>query len=170
MQPPIYPPEAVQPFRDELTAVGFKHLQTPEDVEEAVKQPGLTLCMINSVCGCAAGAARPGVGMALQHKMIPDQLVTVFAGMERDAVDRVRTHHAEIATPSSPSMVLFKDGKCLGVVHRQDIEGRSAQQLAESLKQVFDQHCTKAGPSIPPDQFAQLTHIKACGSQIPRVT
>ena len=169
MQPPTYPSEAVQPFRNELTAVGFKELLSPEDVDQAVKLPGLTLCMINSVCGCAAGAARPGVGIALQHKTIPDHLVTVFAGMERDAVDRVRSHHAEIAPPSSPSMVLFKEGKCLGVVHRHDIEGRSAQQLAEGLTQLFDQHATKAGPSIPPEKFSQLTHIKACGSQIPRV-
>ena len=169
MQPPMYPPEAVQPFRDELTAVGFNELKTPEDVDGAVKQSGVTLCVVNSVCGCAAGAARPGVGMALQHSKIPDNLVTVFAGMERDAVEQVRSYHLDVASPSSPSMVLFKDGKLLGVVHRQDIEGRSAQQLAEGLKQLFDQHCSKAGPSIPPDQFAQLTHIKACGSSIPRI-
>ena len=169
MQPPMYPAEAVQPFRDELTAVGFKGLTTPEDVDSAFKQPGITLCMINSVCGCAAGAARPGVGIALQHSKIPDNLVTVFAGMERDAVEKVRSYHLEVAPPSSPSMVILKDGKLLGVVHRQDIEGRSAQQLSEGLKQLFDQNCTKAGPSIPPDQFAQLTHIKACGSSIPKI-
>ena len=169
MQPPIYPPDMVQPFRDELVAVGFKELKTPEEVDQAVTQKGTTLCMINSVCGCAAGSARPGVGLALQNKMIPDQLVTVFAGMERDAVDKVREYHKDAAPPSSPSMALFKDGKCVGVVHRQDIEGRSPQQLSEGLKKIFDQHCSKPGPSIPAEELAKLKHIQMCGSSIPKI-
>src|SRR6185436_188390 len=97
MLPPIYPPDAVQPFRDELNVVGLKDLQTPEDVDRAVTGKGTTFCVINSVCGCAAGAARPAVALALQNQVIPDNLVTVFDGMEREAVDKVRQYHAEAA-------------------------------------------------------------------------
>ena len=168
MQPPVYPAEAVKPLRAELSAVGFQDLLTPEDVDRAVASAGTTLCVINSVCGCAGGTARPGVALALQNKIIPDRLVTVFAGMERDAVDRVRQYHADVAPPSSPSMVLFKDGKVAGMVERSQIEGRYPQDLAGDLVALFEQHCSKAGPSIPPEQFAKLSHAKACGSSIPR--
>jgi putative YphP/YqiW family bacilliredoxin len=146
MLPPVYPPEAVLPFRNELNVVGLQDLITPQDVDRAVAVKGVTLCVINSVCGCAAGAARPAVAMALQNKVIPDQLTTVFAGMEREAVNRVRELHAAAAPPSSPSIVLFKDGK-----------------VAEMFK-----HCSKSGPSIPPDQYAALSFVQACGSSIPR--
>ena len=167
--PPIYPPEAVVPFREELTAVGFDQLSTPEEVDQAVKSTkGTLLCVINSVCGCAAGSARPGVGMALQNRVIPDRLVTVFAGMEREAVDRVRQLHAEAAPPSSPSMVLFKDGEVAAMIPRSEIEGRSPQEIAQGLVGIFEQFCSRKGPSIPPEKFAQLSHIKMCGSQIPR--
>jgi len=167
--PPIYPPDAVKPFRDELTAVGFEQLETPEQVDEAVRTTkGTLLCFINSVCGCAAGSARPGVGMALQHRVIPDRLVTVFAGMEREAVDRVRELHAAAAPPSSPSMVLFQDGKLAAMLPRGAIEGRSPQEIAEALVGAFDKFCKRAGPSIPREEFEKLAHIKMCGSQIPR--
>ena len=167
--PPIYPPEAVVPFREELTAVGFEELKTPQDVDAAIKATkGTLLCVINSVCGCAAGSARPGVGMALQNKVIPDKLVTVFAGMEREAVDRVRQLHAEAAPPSSPSIVLFKDGEVAAMFPRSEIEGRSPQEIAEGLVQVFTEHCTRKGPSIPAEELAKLRHIKMCGSHIPR--
>jgi len=167
--PPIYPPDAVVPFREELTAVGFEELKTPQDVDKAVASTkGTVFCVINSVCGCAAGSARPGVGMALQNKVIPDKLVTVFAGMEREAVDRVRQLHAEAAPPSSPSMVLFKDGKVAAMFPRSEIEGRSPQEIAEGLAEAFTEHCTKKGPSIPAEELAKLRHIKMCGSQIPR--
>jgi putative YphP/YqiW family bacilliredoxin len=167
--PPIYPPDAVVPFREELTAVGFEELKTPADVDAAVTSTkGTMLCVINSVCGCAAGSARPGVGMALQNKLIPDKLVTVFAGMEREAVDRVRQLHAGAAPPSSPSMVLFKDGRVAAMFPRSDIEGRSPQEIAGALVKAFNEHCSRKGPSMPPEEFAKLKHIKMCGSQIPR--
>src|ERR671931_1665053 len=102
MLPPSYPPDMVQPFRDELTAVGVKELLTPDEVERAVSSKGTVFCVINSICGCAGGTARPAAAAALQNKVIPDQIVSVFAGMEREATDRLRQHHAEAAAPSSP--------------------------------------------------------------------
>jgi len=99
MLPPIYPPDAVMPFRDELSAVGIRDLLTPEDVDKAVAAPGVTLCVINSICGCAGGTARPAVAMALQNKVIPDALFSVFAGMEREATDKLRQYHADVAAP-----------------------------------------------------------------------
>jgi putative YphP/YqiW family bacilliredoxin len=164
----MYPHEAVQPFRDELTAVGLKDLMTPQDVDAALADKGVTLCVINSVCGCAGGTARPAVAMALQNKVIPDQLTAVFAGMERDAVNRVRELHASAAPPSSPSIVIFKDGKVAEMFGRERIEQRSAQDVAADLVDAFDRHCSKPGPSIPPEQFAKLSHVQACGSSIPR--
>jgi len=163
MLPPIYPPDAVQPFRDELNVVGLKDLHTPEDVDGAVKAKGTTFCVINSVCGCAAGAARPAVALALQNKVIPDNLVTVFAGMEREAVDKVRQYHATAAPPSSPAIVLFKDGQVAEMFGRDRIEGRTAPEIAADLVEAFNRHCAKPGPSIPPEQFAKLSHVQACG-------
>jgi len=168
MMPPIYPPDAVQPFRDELNVVGLKDLLTPEDVDKAVKAGGTTFCVVNSVCGCAAGAARPAVALALQNKLIPDNLVTVFAGMEREAVNKVREYHAAAAPPSSPSIVLFKDGQVAAMFGRDRIEGRTAPEIAADLVDAFNAHCSKPGPSIPPEQFAKLSHVQACGSSIPR--
>ena len=168
MLPPMYPSDAVQPFRDELTAVGIKDLMTPDEVDQAVKQKGVTLCVVNSVCGCAGGTARPAVAIALQNKVIPDQLVAVFAGMERDAVNKVREYHAAAAPPSSPSIVLFKDGQVAEMFGRERIEQRGAQDVAADLVEAFNRHCSKPGPSIPPDQFAKLSHVQACGSSIPR--
>ena len=169
MLPPIYPPDAVQPFRDELNVVGLKDLITPEDVDKAVTATGTTLCVINSVCGCAAGAARPAVALALQNKLIPDQLVTAFAGMEREAVNKVREYHADVAPPSSPSIVLFKDGHVVEMFGRDRIEGRTAPEIAGDLVEAFNRHCSKSGPSIPPEQFAKLRNVQACGSNIPRM-
>ena len=168
MLPPIYPPDAVQPFRDELNVVGLKDLLTPEDVDKAVKSGGTTFCVVNSVCGCAAGVARPAVALALQNKVIPDNLTTVFAGMEREAVNKVREYHAAAAPPSSPSIVLFKNGQVAAMFGRDRIEGRTAPEIAADLVAAFDQHCSKPGPSIPPEQFAKLSHVQACGSSIPR--
>lgn len=168
MLPPIYPPDAVQPFRDELNVVGLKDLLTPEEVEKAVKAGGTTFCVVNSVCGCAAGAARPAVALALQNKVIPDNLVTVFAGMEREAVNKVREYHAAAAPPSSPSIVIFKDGQVAEMFGRDRIEGRTAPEIAADLVDAFNRHCSKPGPSIPPEQFAKLSHVQACGSSIPR--
>jgi len=166
-KPPNYPPDAVKPMRDELVVVGFEELKTPEDVDKAVASQGTVMCVINSVCGCAAGAARPGIASALQHSKIPDRIVTVFAGMEHEAVQRVRELHAPVP-PSSPSIVFFKDGKLAGVMERGHIEGRYPLDIANDLRGAFDQLCTKAGPSIPPEKFATLEFAKVCGSSIPR--
>lgn len=165
---PVYGIQAVQPMRDELVAVGFEDLRTAKDVDKVFGETtGTLFVMINSVCGCAAGSARPGVALALQHTVIPDRLVTVFAGMEHDAVDRVRELHAGYA-PSSPSMVLFKDGKVAAMVERRRIEGKTPEQLATDLVEIFSRHCSRRGPSIPASQFATLDFAKVCGSSIPR--
>jgi putative YphP/YqiW family bacilliredoxin len=167
--PPIYDPTAVQPMRDELTWVGFEELRTPADVDKAVSETkGTLLVVVNSVCGCAAGSARPGVAMALQNKTIPDRLTTVFAGQDREATARVREHIADYP-PSSPSLALFKGGKVLYMLERYQIEGRSPEQIAQTLMPVFEELCTKEGPSVDPDKYKQLVHAKACGSTIPRV-
>lgn len=167
-RPPTYDMESVQPMRDELVAVGFEDLRTAQQVDEALGgTQGTVLVMINSVCGCAAGSARPGVALALQHKVIPDRLVTVFAGMEHDAVDRVRALHAGYP-PSSPSMALFKDGKLAAMVERRMIEGKNPQQLALDLVEIFTRYCSRPGPSIPASDFAKLDFAKVCGSSIPK--
>jgi putative YphP/YqiW family bacilliredoxin len=165
---PMYDPDSVQPMRDELVFVGFEELLTPEAVDTAMQQPGTTLVMVNSVCGCAAGSARPGVTAALQHGTIPDRMVTVFAGMERDAVDRMRTHLGDVP-PSSPFIALFKDGQPVYFLQRFEIEGTSAQDVATRLKAAFNKHCTRQGPSIPADRYAELEHAVMCGSKIPRM-
>ena len=169
MQGAMYPNEAVQHMRDELTSVGLEELLTPEDVEKAVKGKGVTMVVVNSVCGCAAGGARPAVGLALQHKVIPDRIATVFAGMERDAVEKVRSLHKAQAAPSSPSIAFFKDGACIGVVERSHIERQEPRDLAAALTGIFDKHCTRPGPSIAPEKFSKLSHAKICGSSIPRM-
>jgi putative YphP/YqiW family bacilliredoxin len=163
MLPPLYPADAIKPLKEELLQCGFTELSTPQEVDAAVTKPGTTL-----VCGCAGGTARPAVALALQNKTIPDRIVTVFAGMERDAVERVREFHRDVAPPSSPCMVLFKDGQVAAMVERSAIEGRSPQDLAQDLAKAFDAHCSTKGPSIPPEKFAQLSYAKSCGSSIPR--
>lgn len=167
-RPPMYDQGAVQFMRDELVAVGFKELLTPENVDQAinVRDDKIILVMINSVCGCAAGSARPGVSLALQNNIIPDELYTGFAGQERDAVDRIR-HYIKGFPPSSPSIALFKNGELIHFVQRLNIEGHSAEQIATDLKKVFNETCSSKGPSITPEQFAQVMHAKACGSKIP---
>jgi len=167
-RPPMYDPEAVQPMRDELIAVGFNELLTPQEVDKAinVKDDKTVLVMINSVCGCAAGSARPGVSLALQHTVIPDKLYTGFAGMEREAVDKIR-HYVTNFPPSSPSVALFKNGEIIYFMQRYDIEGRNKVEIAETLKEVFDDVCTRKGPSISPEDFAKVEYAKMCGSKIP---
>jgi putative YphP/YqiW family bacilliredoxin len=166
---PMYDEEAVQPMRDELLAYGFEEARTPEDADRIIRDSkGTVLVVVNSVCGCAAGSARPGVGAALQNKVIPDHLVTVFAGQDRDAVDQVRNVYLKDFSPSSPSMALFKDGKVVYMMERRHIEGRGPQQIAEDLARVFNEQCTKQGPSIPAEDFSKVMHAVACGSTIPR--
>ena len=128
----MYPAELVAPMKSELTAVGFVDLHTPEQVDKALSQPGTVLCVVNSVCGCAAGAARPGVKQSLNGEKRPDNLVTVFAGVDTDATNQARKHFLPYP-PSSPSMGLFKDGKLVHFLERHHIEGRSAEMIAEHL-------------------------------------
>jgi putative YphP/YqiW family bacilliredoxin len=167
-RPPMYDQGAVQFMRDELVAVGLNELLTPEDVDNAinVKDNKTVLVMINSVCGCAAGSARPGVSLALQNNIIPDRLYTGFAGQERDAVDRIR-QYVNGFPPSSPSVALFKNGELIYFMQRMDIEGFDAQHIANTLTEVFNRECSAQGPSISPEHFAQVLHAKACGSKIP---
>ena len=167
-RPPMYDQNAVQPMRDELIAVGFTELLSPEDVDKAIEvnDDKTVLIMINSVCGCAAGSARPGISLALQNDLIPDKLYTGFAGQERDAVDRIRELIGSYP-PSSPSVALFKNGGLIHFMHRYEIEGQMPQQISEYWREIFNEHCSKQGPSIPPEHFAKVMYAKQCGSKIP---
>lgn len=136
----MYPEEIVIPMKNDLTSVGFKELTTPTAVDEAVKQSGTTLMVVNSVCGCAAGAARPGIKNALNHSKLPDHLTTVFAGFDVEAVSQARKYFLPYP-PSSPAIALFKDGKLVHFVERHHIEGRTADMIAENLKMAFDEYC-----------------------------
>lgn len=137
----LYPVEITEPCRKDLTTAGFTELTTPSDVDMAIKSaPGTTLLVVNSVCGCAAGMARPGVKLAVQHEKIPDRIATVFAGVDKEATDRARTYMPGIP-PSSPSIALFKDGKLVYMMERWQIEGRGPQDIAFDLVEAFDQFC-----------------------------
>lgn len=137
----MYPAEIVIPMKEELTENGFKELLTPDDVERALNESGTTLVVINSVCGCGASTARPGVLLALQGGgKTPDHITTTFAGFDVDAVKQVRQHLMPYP-PSSPSIALFKDGKLVHMVERYMIEGNTAQKIAEDLTLVFNEHC-----------------------------
>ena len=136
-----YDPHMIQPFRDELTRIGFRELRTPHDVDAALRESGTNLLVINSVCGCAAGKARPGIAMALKASTSrPTRLTTVFAGGDVEATARVREHIAGIP-PSSPSIALFKDGTLVHFVPRYQIESRDARQIADHLIGALEEHC-----------------------------
>jgi putative YphP/YqiW family bacilliredoxin len=165
--PPIYDPEAVAPMWQELAAVGVDPLTSPEQVDEALApKSGTVFMIVNSVCGCAAGQARPGAMIALQHAVIPDRSVTVFAGVDRDAVERARQHITGYP-PSSPSMALFKDGRLVMMLQRFDLQQMDEEQVAGALRKAFDDHCSRQGPSIDPEKFRQIRPYQGCGSQIP---
>jgi len=167
-RPPIYDPEAVQPMRDELVYVGFRELKNSKEVNEALMEKDKTIfVLINSVCGCAAGSARPGATLALQNDIIPDSLVTVFAGQDIESVENVRVDYLSEFPPSSPSMALIKNGEVQFMLQRHQIEGKSAEEVAEELRDVFNQMCEKPGPSISPEAYSKLVHAKECGSKIP---
>ena len=134
------PPELVKPMREDLTNIGFTELHTADDVNNALKNEGTTLVIVNSVCGCAAANARPGARMSLQNAKTPDHLVTVFAGVDHDAVDAAREQMIPFP-PSSPSMALFKNGELVHMLERHHIEGRQADMIAENLKSAFDEYC-----------------------------
>lgn len=137
----MYPIEIVQPMKEELTEHGFTELKTKEEVDNQLKQKGTTLVMINSVCGCAAGAARPGLLMAVTNApKKPDHLTTSFAGYDIEAVNSLRQHLLPYP-PSSPAIALFKDGELVHFVERHQIEGRPAQMIANHLINVFEQYC-----------------------------
>lgn len=142
MMHPLYDPTAVQPMRDELTSIGVQELRTPEEVDAALTAEGTTLVFVNSVCGCAAGGARPALRLALQHDVLPDRVVTVFAGMDREATQQARDHFHGFA-PSSPQIALMKDGQVIHMVQRHHIEGRTPEMIAENLKEAFEAHCAK---------------------------
>ena len=115
---------------------------------------------------CAAAAARPGVSVALQHSRIPDRSVTVFAGVDRAAVEEARSHMA--VPPSSPCIALFKDGKPIHILERRHIEQMGVQMIAQDLAQAFDAHCARQGPAVSPEQFAKVVNVLQCSSTIPR--
>ena len=138
----MYDPELVRPMREELTSLGFQELLTPDEVDLWVSEEQSGLLVVNSVCGCAAAMARPGVRLALQHKTKPERLATVFAGQDKDATAQARSHFAHIP-PSSPSMALFAHGKVVDFLPRHRIEGRTAQQVCAELVAMFDRHFAK---------------------------
>ena len=138
----MYPEQLVAPMRTDLTSAGFTELKTPEDVDKHLKDhKGTTLLVINSVCGCAAGAARPGIKWALQNSAKkPGHLATVFAGVDKEAVAKAREYTLPYP-PSSPSIALFKDGELVHFVERHHIEGRNAMMIGQHLVEVFDEYC-----------------------------
>lgn len=137
----MYPEQIVMPMKAELTTQGFSELLSPMDVDNTLKQEGTTLLMINSVCGCSAGTARPGVIMAVKNaSKVPDRLTTSFAGFDVDAVKQARNYLLPYP-PSSPAIALLKDGKVVHMIERHNIEGRSAQMIAANLIQAFETYC-----------------------------
>ena len=136
----MYPAQLVAPMKADLTNVGFEELLTPEAVDSAIKAEGTTLVVVNSVCGCAAGMARPAVKMAVQHEKKPSRITTVFAGFDIESTARARQYMAPYP-PSSPSIALFKDGKLVHFIERHQIEGRPADLIARNLTHAFDTYC-----------------------------
>ncbi len=136
----MYPEAIVKPMKAELTTAGFEELVSPEDVAKAIKTEGTVLVVVNSVCGCAAGAARPGVKKSLENIKKPSKLTTVFAGFDLEAVSEARKHFTPYP-PSSPAIALFKNGELVHFVERHNIEGHNAAAIAEHLKAVYDEFC-----------------------------
>jgi putative YphP/YqiW family bacilliredoxin len=163
---PLYDREAVRPMWEELAHCGVESLMTPEEVDAALKAKGTTLIMVNSVCGCAAGSARPGVTRALQHETIPDHLKTVFAGVDREATERARQYMVGIQ-PSSPSVALFKDGELVFMLERRHIERLNDDLVAQTLIDAFEKHCSRKGPSVPKEVYEKLEITRRCGSSVP---
>jgi len=137
----MYPEMMVIPMREELTRMGVQELRTAEEVDRAiVKQPGTTMVIVNSICGCAAGRMRPAVRVALQNSARPEKMFTVFAGQDAEATERARSYFAGYP-PSSPSIALFRDGELVHMMQRSDIEHREAADIAAELKKTFDKFC-----------------------------
>jgi putative YphP/YqiW family bacilliredoxin len=134
----------IRPMREELTRIGFEELKTPEQVDETLNNSkGTVMVVVNSICGCAAGKARPGIARALQHSVRPDKVATVFAGADIEATEKARSYFTGYE-PSSPSIALLKDGQLVYMMERRQIEGKDASQVASELTQAFDQHCAKS--------------------------
>ena len=136
----MYPEELVAPMRQDLAVAGFEELYTSEAVKNALKKEGTTLVVVNSVCGCAAANARPAAKLSLQNSKSPDNLVTVFAGVDIEAVNTAREAMIPFP-PSSPSMALFKNGELVHMIERHHIEGRPAEMIAENLMEAYNEHC-----------------------------
>jgi putative YphP/YqiW family bacilliredoxin len=137
-----YPEIMIRPMREELTRLGAEELKTPEAVDEAVtSNEGTLMVIVNSICGCAAGKARPGVAMALQHEVKPDKIATVFAGADIEATERARSYFTGYR-PSSPSIAILKGGELVYMLERYQIEGRDAGQIAQELTSAFDKYCS----------------------------
>ena len=136
----MYPAEIVKPMREELTNIGFEELTTSNDVSNALTKKGTTLIVVNSICGCAAANARPGIHYSLQNEKTPDYLVTVFAGVDTEATKSARDMMVPFP-PSSPSIGLFKDGALVHMIERHHIEGRPAELIAENLKAAYNSYC-----------------------------
>jgi putative YphP/YqiW family bacilliredoxin len=140
-----YPEEAIQPMREELTRLGFEELRTPEAVDDAVKNSnGTVMVVVNSICGCAAGKARPGIALALQNDIRPDRIATVFAGADIEATERARGYFTGYP-PSSPAIGILRDGQLVYMMERHQIEGRGPAEIATELKWAFEQWCRKEG-------------------------
>jgi putative YphP/YqiW family bacilliredoxin len=134
----------IRPMREELTRIGVEELRTSEDVDKTLSNSeGTVMVVVNSICGCAAGKARPGIAQALQHTVRPDKVATVFAGADIEATEKARSYFTGYE-PSSPSIALLKDGKLVWMLERRQIEGKDASQVASELTQAFDEHCAKA--------------------------
>jgi len=139
----MYPEIMVIPMREDLTRLGVEELRTAAEVDRAIaNQPGTTMLVVNSICGCAAGRMRPALRIALQHSNRPEKMFTVFAGQDKEATERVRTYFTGYP-PSSPSIALLREGKLIHLMQRSDIENREAADIAAELKSVFDRFCAK---------------------------
>jgi putative YphP/YqiW family bacilliredoxin len=138
----MYPEMMLIPMREELTRAGIKEARTAQDVDAAIAQPGTTMLVVNSICGCAAGKMRPGVRLALQNKMLPDRSITVFAGQDRDATERARSYF-EGHPPTSPAIAILRDGKLVYLMQRSAIETATAPMIAQELARAFNELCAK---------------------------
>ena len=138
----------IRPMREDLTRLGFEELKTPEAVDATIQNSkGTLMVVVNSICGCAAGKARPGVALALQHDVKPDKVATVFAGADIEATEKARSYFTGYG-PSSPSIALLKDGQLVYMLERFQIEGRDATQIAQELTQAFDKYCAQAEATV----------------------
>lgn len=139
----MYPEIMVIPMREELTRAGIQEARTAAEVDAAIAQPGTTMVVVNSICGCAAGKMRPGVRLALQNQVKPDHMITVFAGQDREATERARSYFAG-QPPTSPAIALMRDGKLVYLMQRFLIESNPAQAIAQELARAFNEYCAKA--------------------------